>query len=39
VVFIEKSLCEDFDKGLAAIRESGSYDRIVQAYDRAEYIK
>jgi polar amino acid transport system substrate-binding protein len=39
VVFVEKSRCDCFDKGLAAIRESGSYDRIVRAYDRAEYIK
>ncbi|OIQ49201.1 Bacterial extracellular solute-binding protein, family 3 [Pseudodesulfovibrio hydrargyri] len=39
VVFVRKSLCDDFDRGMAAIRESGSFDRIVRAYDRAEYVK
>jgi polar amino acid transport system substrate-binding protein len=39
VVFAEKSLRDRFDKGMAAIRKSGSYGRIVRAYDRAEYVK
>jgi polar amino acid transport system substrate-binding protein len=39
VVFAEKSLCADFDRGMIAIRESGSFDRIVRAYDRAEFVK
>ncbi|MEZ7197437.1 substrate-binding periplasmic protein [Pseudodesulfovibrio karagichevae] len=39
VVFGEKALRDRFDKGLESIRESGRYDRIVRAYDRAEYIK
>ena len=39
VVFVEESLCGEFDKGMAALRESGSFDRIVRAYDGAEFIK
>jgi len=39
VVFVGKSLRDLFDKGMAAIRKSGSFGRIVRAYDRAEFIK
>ncbi|WP_319583403.1 transporter substrate-binding domain-containing protein [uncultured Pseudodesulfovibrio sp.] len=39
VVFARKPLCDKFDNGLTAIRRSGSFDRIVRAYDRAEFIK
>jgi polar amino acid transport system substrate-binding protein len=37
--FTDRSLRDAFDRGLAAIRESGSFGRIVRAYDRAEFIK
>jgi polar amino acid transport system substrate-binding protein len=39
VVFVEKSMRDLFNQGMAAIRASGSYDRIVRAYDLAEFIK
>ncbi|XXJ20970.1 substrate-binding periplasmic protein [Desulfovibrio caledoniensis] len=39
VVFVDKPLCGEFDTGMAAIRESGSFQRIVRAYGRAEFVK
>jgi polar amino acid transport system substrate-binding protein len=39
VVFVDKPLCGEFDTSMAAIRESGSFQRIVRAYGRADFVK
>ncbi len=35
VAFIQPQLCADFNRGLAMLRASGEYDRLVERYDPA----